>query len=143
MIPEPKTHASGEKKILGEALSAIREEIRDSESGMANPASVGRFRTPTGNSGIHENFVRAAVVLADRGQRLPRSSLRVSDLFRGCAGRPKPGSFGDSFWVGPGHALSEHGPCLVGGTVTLDDLSFIDRFAKRSGGDVTQVRGGL
>ena len=101
MIPEPKTHASGEKKILGEALSAIREEIRDSESGMANPASVGRFRTPTGNSGIHENFVRAAVVLADRGQRLPRSSLRVSDLFRGCAGRPKPGSFGDSFWRRP------------------------------------------
>ena len=28
--------------------------------------------------------------------------------------------------VGPGLALSEHGPCIVGGTVTLlmDDVSF-------------------
>ena len=50
MIPEPNTHASGEKKkkLLGEALSAVREEIRDTETGLANPASVGRFRTPTG-----------------------------------------------------------------------------------------------
>ena len=45
--------------------------------------------------------------------------------------------------VGPGLALSEHGPCLVGGTVTLliDDVSFTTKFAKHSGGDVTQVRG--
>ena len=49
MIPEPKTHASGEGKyLLGEAFSAVREEFRDSETGLANPASVGRFRTPTG-----------------------------------------------------------------------------------------------
>ena len=34
--------------LLGEALSAVREEIRDTETGLANPASVGRFRTPTG-----------------------------------------------------------------------------------------------
>ena len=42
------------KYLLGEALSAVREEIRDSETGLANPASAGRFRTPTGNAGIHE-----------------------------------------------------------------------------------------
>ena len=55
MIPELKTHASGEgKNLLGEAFSAVREEIRDNETGLANPASVGRFRTPTGNAGIHE-----------------------------------------------------------------------------------------
>ena len=42
MIPEPNTHASGEEKVLlGEALSAVREEIRDTETGLANPASVG------------------------------------------------------------------------------------------------------
>ena len=40
--------------MLGEAFSAVREEIRDSETGLANPASVGRFRTPTGHAGIHE-----------------------------------------------------------------------------------------
>ena len=42
------------KNLLGEALSAVREAIRDTETGLANPASVGRFRTPTGNAGIHE-----------------------------------------------------------------------------------------
>ena len=46
MIPEPNTHASEEEKsiLLGEAPSAVR----DTETGLANPASVGRFRTPTG-----------------------------------------------------------------------------------------------
>ena len=43
--------------------------------------------------------------------------------------------------VGPGLALSEHGPCLVGGTVTLDDVSFTTKFAVHSGGDATQERG--
>ena len=42
------------KILLGEALSAVREEIRDCETGLANPASAGRVRTPTGNTGIHE-----------------------------------------------------------------------------------------
>ena len=46
-----------------------------------------------------------------------------------------------AFGVDPGLALSEHGPCLVGGTVTLDDVSFTTKFAIHSGGDVTQVRG--
>ena len=43
--------------------------------------------------------------------------------------------------VVPDLALSEHGPCLVGGTVTLDDVSFTTIFSIHSGGDVTQVRG--
>ena len=37
------------KILLGEALSAVREEIRDSETGLVNSASVGRLRTLTGN----------------------------------------------------------------------------------------------
>ena len=40
--------------MLGEALSAVHEEIRESETGLAHPASAGQFRTPTGNAGIHE-----------------------------------------------------------------------------------------
>ena len=35
--------------------------------------------------------------------------------------------------VGPGLTLSEHGPCLVGGTVTLDDISFTTKIAIHSG----------
>ena len=41
------------KHLLGEALSAVREESLQSETGFAHPASAGRFRTPTGNAGIH------------------------------------------------------------------------------------------
>ena len=40
--------------MLGEELSAVHDEIRDTATGLANPASTGRFRTPTGNAGIHE-----------------------------------------------------------------------------------------
>ena len=80
-------------------------------------------------------------MLADGGQRLPRSSLGGSDLFLGRGGRPKPGRFEIASGVGPGLALSEHGPCLVGGTMTLDDVSFTTRFAVHSGEDVTEVRG--
>ena len=80
------------KILLGEAFSAVREEIRDSDTGLANPASVGRFRTH-GECWNPRKFVHAAVVLADRGQRLPRSSLGVSDLFLGRAGRPKARKF--------------------------------------------------
>ena len=42
------------QKLRCEALSAVREEISDSETGLVNPASDGRFRTPTRNAGIHE-----------------------------------------------------------------------------------------
>ena len=38
--------------------------------------------------------------------------------------------------VGPGFAASEHGPCLVGGTVRLDDVSFTTKkIAIHGGGD--------
>ena len=45
-----------------------------------------------------------------------------------------------AYGVDPGLALSD-GPCLVGGTVTLDDVSFTTKFSIHSGGDATQVRG--
>ena len=40
-----------------------------------------------------------------------------------------------AFGVGPGLALSEHGPCHVGSTVTLDDVSFTIKIALHRGGD--------
>ena len=42
------------KNLLGEAFSAVRETIRDSEAGSPHPASPRRFRSPSGNAGIHE-----------------------------------------------------------------------------------------
>ena len=42
------------KNLVGEALSAVCEAIRDSETGLAHLASVGPFRTPTEKTGIHK-----------------------------------------------------------------------------------------
>ena len=42
------------KPLLGEALSAVRKAIRDSEAGSPPPAFLSRFRSPTRNAGIHE-----------------------------------------------------------------------------------------
>ena len=140
MIPEPNTHASGEEKVLlGEALSAVREEIRDTETGLANPASVGQFRTPTGNAGIHEisSAPQCSLTTVSACQGPPRNFTYFSDA---------PADQGQEVLeiasgVGPDLALSEHGPCLVGGTVTLDDVSFTTKFAIHIGGDAIQVRG--
>ena len=38
------------KILLGEALSAVRGEIRDTKTGLANPASAGWFRISMGNA---------------------------------------------------------------------------------------------
>ena len=83
--------------MLGKAVSAAHDKFRD----VGKP--VLRWSVPYshGECWNTREFVRAAVVLADRGQRLPRSSLGVSALFLGRAGRLKPGRFGDSFWRWP------------------------------------------
>ena len=86
------------KNLPGEALSAVREEIRDK---VGKPGLRWSVPYSHGECWNQRNFARAAVVLVDRGQRLPTSSLAVSDLFLGRASRPKPGRFGDSFWRQP------------------------------------------
>ena len=50
------------KIFLGEALSAVREEIRDAETGLANPAYVWSVPYSRGECRNQRNFVRAAVV---------------------------------------------------------------------------------
>ena len=127
-------------KLLGEALSAIREEIRDNETGLANTASAGRFRTPTGNTGIHEissALQSCSLTAASDCQGPPRSFTYFSDA----PADQSQDVLDIASGVGPDLAMSEHGACLVGGTVTLDDVSFTTKLAIDSGGDVTQVRG--
>ena len=54
---DPRANDSSQwrgKNLLGEALSAVREAIRESETALAHSASAGRFHTPTGNAGINE-----------------------------------------------------------------------------------------
>ena len=122
------------KKMLVEALSAVREAIHESEAGSAQPASSRRFCALTGNAGIHE--------ISSAPQPCPLSAA--------CACQGPPSEFSSYFsdapadqsrealaiasGIGPGLTLSEHGTCLVGGTVTLHDVSFTTKIAIHSGG---------
>ena len=81
------------------------------------------------------NFGSAVVGPANRCQHSQRFSFRVFNLFLGRTGGPKPWILGMASGVGPGLARSEHGPCFVRGTVTLDDVSFTTNIAIHSGGD--------
>ena len=123
------------KNLLGEALSAVREEIRDTETGLANPASAGRFRTPTENTGIHEvssepQSCSFSAASAGQGPLSP-----FSTFFSDAPADQSQEVLEIASGVGPGLALPEQGPCLVGGTVTLDDVSFTIKIAIHSGGD--------
>ena len=100
------------KNLLGEALSAVREEFRDSETGLAHRASAGRFRTPTGNAGIHEissSPQSCSLTTASVCQGPPRSSTYFSDAPADQSQEVLEIASG----VGPDLALSERGPCLV------------------------------
>ena len=122
------------KKLLGEALSAVREAIRESETGLAHLASSRRFRTLAGNTKheISSAPQSCSLTAASASQGPPSQfctyfsdapadqSQEVSEIASG---------------VGPGVALLEHGPCLVEGTVTLDEVSFTTKIEIHSGGD--------
>ena len=109
--------------MLGEALSAVREAIRESEAGSAQPASSRRFCTPTGNAGIHEISSSPQTCPFPATYFLDVPADQSRDVLTIASG------------VGPDLALLEHGPCLVGITVTLDDVSSTTNSAIHSGGD--------
>ena len=120
------------KKILGKALSAVRDAICTSEAGLANPASSQQFYAPTSHDGIDE---------------ISPASPRPMALARACPGPPS--EFSTCFSEGPADnspevlavtpgvdpslALPKHGPCLVGGIITLDDTSSTTKTAVHSG----------
>ena len=110
--------------LLGEAVSAVYEAIRHSETGWAHPTPLVDSALKTATAGIKKCRPRRG--RADNSSQPPQMfSFGYVGLFRGRAGRLKAVNvFGHSSGVGPDLALSEHGPCFVGGTVTLDDVLF-------------------
>ena len=79
----------GERKnLLGEELSAVREAIRDNETGSAHPASPSRFRTCTANARTKKSRLRRNRVVYS-GQRSQNFPLDVSDRFFGRVGQLK------------------------------------------------------
>ena len=79
----------GERKnLLGEALSAVREAIRDNETESAHPASPSRFRTCTANARTKKSRPRRDWGVIS-GQRSQNFSFGVSDVFPGTFGQLK------------------------------------------------------
>ena len=76
------------KNLLGGALSAVDEAIRDSEAGSAHPASLRRFGTWTVNAGTKKSRPRHCRA-ANSDHLSQRSFFGGFYLFSGRAGRLK------------------------------------------------------
>ena len=73
----------GERKnLLGEPLSAVREAIRDNETGSAQLASPSRLRTCTANERTKKSRPRLGRAV-NSGQRSQSFPFGVSNLFLG------------------------------------------------------------
>ena len=117
------------ENLLGEALSAVRDAIRDSETGLAHLASAGRCRTLTGNAGIHDisSVPQSCSSTAASACQGPPSEFSI--YFSDAPADQSQDVLETAAGVVPGLALSEYGPCLVGRTVTRDDVSFTTKVA--------------
>ena len=102
------------KNLLGEALSAVRDAIRESEAGSAHPTSSCRFCSPTGNAGIHEISSAQQPCLLSAVSACQGPHSEFSTYFSDAPADQTPEVLEMTSGVGPGFALSEHGPCLVG-----------------------------
>ena len=131
------------QKLLGEALSAFCGAICDSKAGSPHPASPRRFRSPTGNAGIHE--------ISSAQQSRPGTAVgacqgppsEMSTYISGAPADQSPEVLALVSRGASGRALPEYDSCLVGGSVTLDDVSFTTKIALHGGGDAmrpTDVR---
>ena len=76
------------KKLLGEAFDAVREYIRNNETGSAYLASPTRFRTCTANARTKKSRPRRDRAI-NSGQRSQNVPFVVSDLFPGRVGQSK------------------------------------------------------
>ena len=120
------------KNLLGKALSAVRDTIRASEAGLAHPASYHRFCTPSSPDGIHEISPAPPRPLA-MARACPGPPPEFSTYFSDAPADHSSEVLAISPGVHPSLSLSEQGPCLVEGTITLDDAYFTTKIAIHSG----------
>ena len=112
--------------------TAVRDAIRTSEAGLANPASSDQFCTPTSPEEFHKIFPVPPCPMA-----LARACPGLPSEFSTCFSDAPAGNSPEVFAVAPGVdpslAQSEHGPCLVGGIIALDDALVTTKIAFHSG----------
>ena len=127
------------EKILGEALLAVHGAIRETETESTHPASSinCRFRTRAGKAEIQKTSSAPRPGPSTAASTRKGLASEFSIYFFGDASRRKDVNVLEIVsGVDPGLALSEHDPCLVGDTMTLDDVSFNDKNAKHRGDTV-------
>ena len=130
------------EKLLGKALSAIRDTPLASEAGLTHPASSHQFCTPTTPGGTYEISPAPPRPLAV-ARACSGSPLEFSTCFSDAPADHSPEVSALAPTFDPSLALSEHGPCLVGGIITFDDASFTTKIAIHSGADVLPLFGSV
>ena len=120
------------EKFARKTLSIGRDAIRTSEAGLANPASSKQFCTPISLVGINEisPAPRRPMALA---RSCPGPSSNCSTCFSDAPADISAEVSAVTPGVDPSLVLPEHGPCLIGGIITLDDASFTTKIAVHSG----------
>ena len=108
------------KKMIGKALSTVRDAIRTSEAGLATQASSQQFCTPTMSGGIHEVSPTPHRPKA-LARACPGPPTEFSTCFSDAPADSSPEILAATPGVDPSLALPEHAPRLVGGIITLDD----------------------
>ena len=119
-----------EKILLRKALYSLLEATRTGEPGLATQASSQQFCTPTTTGGIHE--ISPA---PPRPRALARACPGPHSEFSTCFSDVPADNSSEVLVIAPGVvpslALSKHGPCLVGGIITLDDASFTTKIGSQ------------
>ena len=120
------------KKLLEQALSTVRDAIRTVEAGLATQTSSQQFCTLTTTGGIHE-ISPAPPRSWPLARACPGPPTEFSTCFSDAPANSRPEVLAVTPGVDPSLALPEHGPCLIGGIITLDDASFTTKIAVHSG----------
>ena len=108
---------------------------RSREAGLAHHASSHECSTPTTTDRIHDISPAPPRPLAV-ARACPDPTLELSTHYSDGPADHSSEASAVSPTVDPSLALPEHGPCFVGGTITLDDASFTTKIAIHSGAGV-------
>ena len=125
-------HKWTENNLLSEALSYVREAIRDNEARSRHPASPSRFRSPTENAGIRKI---SSAQQSRLGTAVGADQSPPSVYFSGAPSDQSPEALTIASRGSSDRAQPEYGPGRIGGTVTIDDVSFTTEIAIHGGVD--------
>ena len=133
------------KNLLGQALSTAGDLLRHNMDGLAHPSSSPQFCTLILSEGNDEINPAPLTRLWRSARACPDPP---SDFFTHSFGAPadhSPDVLAVASCAAPNPedtpSLPEHGPGLVGGTITLDDASFTTKKTVHSGTTASTVFG--